>query len=139
MKTFESKRVEILCPANTIYSFLSDFNNFGKLMPPEITNWQSTATICSFTISGMADLNMDFGNCIYNELITMKANGKNPFDYFLKLHLKEINHDKIGVYIEFQADLNPMIAMVASAPLNNFVNLLVDKLKTHLEDSAFTQ
>lgn len=133
MKTFESKKVDILCPPVIIYNFLSDFNNFGKLMPPEITNWQSTNLNCSFTISGMADLSMAFGDCKHNTLITMKADGKNPFEYYLELHLKENNSESPQVYIAFHADLNPMIAMMASKPLSNFVNLLVDKLKETLE------
>ncbi len=133
MKSFESKPTEIQSSGEEIYSFLSDFNNFGKLMPPEISNWKSTTYECSFTISGMADLSMSFGECTPNQLITMKADGKNPFDYFLEIHLEKIEERLTHTVLVFHADLNPMLVMVASNPLKNFVNLLVETLKHKME------
>ena len=58
MATFKSDKITIQKSQEDIYAFLSDFNNFEKLMPEQVTNWQSTDESCSFTIQGMADLKM---------------------------------------------------------------------------------
>ena len=43
----ESDKSEINKPSSEVYNFLTDFNNFQKLMPPQVTNWKSTADECS--------------------------------------------------------------------------------------------
>jgi carbon monoxide dehydrogenase subunit G len=135
MKTFTSNTVRVNKSAQEVYSFLSDFNNFGQLMPPEISNWQSTTQSCSFTISGMADLSMAFGKCEAHHLITMKSEGKNPFEYTLETKIQNLDASSADVHLVFNADLNPMLAMAAGTALNNFVNLLADKLQQTLNNS----
>jgi carbon monoxide dehydrogenase subunit G len=132
MKTYQSKTLTIGKPQEEIYGFLSDFRNFGKLMPSEISNWQADETSCSFTITNMADLNMTFGDCTPNDKIVMKSHGKNPFSYDLNVHIAD-KGDSADVHIVFNADLNPMLAMMVSNPLKNFINTLVEKLKETLE------
>ena len=56
MTRIESETATVQKSAEHIFNFLSNFNNFEKLMPEQVTNWQSTEEECSFTISGMASL-----------------------------------------------------------------------------------
>ena len=58
MTRLESDKVTVNKAAQEVYNFLSDFNNFGHLMPEQIADWKSTADECSFTIKGMASLGM---------------------------------------------------------------------------------
>ena len=58
MTRIESDKVTVNKTSEEIYTFLSNFNNFQKLMPEQVTNWQSTEEDCSFTIAGMASLGM---------------------------------------------------------------------------------
>ncbi len=132
MTNITSKKQLIQAPASKIYQFLSDFNNLEKLMPSKVTNWSSTMTTCSFTIQGMATLNMAQGNHKENELVHMKAEGKNPFHYDLNSHIAAQGDDSSEVFVELNADMNPMVAMMAKKPLENFVNILVDELKKEM-------
>lgn len=133
MRSFDSQFADIMCPAQKAYDFLTNFNNFGKLMPPEITNWKSTQTECSFTIAGMADLSMKLGQCTPYQLITMISNGKNPFDFQMIATISALAENHIQAKIQFSADLNPMIANMAAKPLTNFVDMLILSLKQKLE------
>ena len=56
MTDFISDKVKINRPATEIFKFLSDFNNFEKLLPEQVINWQTSGNTCSFTIKGMADI-----------------------------------------------------------------------------------
>jgi carbon monoxide dehydrogenase subunit G len=132
MTNIKSKKETIQAPASKIYSFLSDFNNLEKLMPSKVRDWKSTVTTCSFTIEGVAKLNMVRGENTENKLVHMRAEGKNPFHYDLNTHINSLEKNNVEVFVELNADMNPMIALMAKKPLENFVNFLVDKLKKQM-------
>ena len=128
MQKLISDTQTIKASASKVYEFLSDFNNLEKLMPDKVTNWNSTMSTCTFTIQGMATLNMKQGNNVSNSLVQMLADGKNPFHYDLNNHIEAKDDDECDVHIIFNADMNPMLAMMAKKPLVNFINLLVTNL-----------
>lgn len=129
MTTLTSKKNTIATSASEVYTFLSDFNNLQELMPSKVVNWSSTATTCAFTIEGMAHLNMAFGTNVENEKIMMVSEGKNPFNYDLSVFITPLNETQCEVYVVFNADMNAMLAMMAKKPLQNFVDILVDRLQ----------
>ena len=128
MTRIESETATVQKSAEHIFNFLSNFNNFEKLMPEQVTNWQSTEEECSFTISGMASLGMKITEKTPNSLIKVAKNGKAPFDFTLDCMIKEAGADACQVQLAFDADLNPMLKMMAVKPLTNFLNLLVTRL-----------
>lgn len=125
----ESEKSEINKPASEVFAFLSDFNNFQKLMPPQVTNWQSAADECSFTISGMASIGMKIAEKKPNNYIKVISHGKVPFPFTLDIHLTENSPAQTTGQLFFQSDLNPMMAMMVEKPLKNFFNLLAGKMK----------
>jgi hypothetical protein len=133
MSTINSDKILISRSNSVVFNFLSDFNNFGKLMPEQVTDWNSTADTCSFTISGMASLSMRMTLRQEFDKIVMSSEGKTPFAFELICHLHGISDETTEAQIIFEADLSPMISMMASRPLQNFVNILVNKLKEYAE------
>jgi len=132
MATFKSDKININKPQEDIFNFLSDFNNFEKLMPEQVTNWKSTNESCSFTIQGMADLAMKMGDRTEFSKVIYVSEGNKPFAFDLNTDIHS-NGDNSETQIILNADLNPMLKMMASRPLQNFVNLLVNKLKEIIE------
>lgn len=128
MTKIDSDTVRINKSAEEIYNFLGNFNNFQKLMPEQVTNWQSTDDECSFTIAGMASLGMKIQEKIPHSMIKVMRHGKAPFDFLLNCKIDDKGPD-CDVQLSFDADLNPMLKMMAVKPLGNFLNLLVNKLK----------
>jgi len=116
-----------------IFSFLSDFNNFGKLMPEQIINWQSTEESCSFTIKGMADLKMKMIEKTPNSKLQISSESSLSLSFTLTWNIKSIDENQSEVNLDFDGNLNPMVAMMAKNPLQNFVNVLVQKLGEHFE------
>ncbi len=128
MTRIESDKVTINKTAKEIFDFLSDFNNFQKLMPEQVVEWKSTADECSFTIKGMATLGMKIVEKTPNSLIKVVKNGSAPFDFSMSCMIDDLQQ-QCAVQLAFDADLNPMMKMMASKPLTNFLNILVNKLK----------
>jgi len=133
MTEIKSDIVSITSTQENVYSFLSDFNNFGKLMPEQVINWQSTQETCSFSIKGMADLALKMDQKSEFSFLSYISVGDKPFTFSLNSHIQDQNDISSDVQIILNADLNPMLKMMAQRPLQNFVNLLVHKLKEILE------
>ena len=134
MKKFESEQHIIKNSSENIYKFLADFNNYKNLMPEQIVNWQSTEDNCSFTIQGMADISMKIQEKIPHSKIIIVPNGKVPFAFELICEMQAIDENSAKTQLTFMADLNPMLSMMASKPLQNFVNILSQKLKEYFEE-----
>ena len=125
----ESDKAEINKPAAEVFAFLSNFNNFQKLMPPQVVDWTSTEDECHFKISGMASIGMKIIEKIPNSTIKITSNGKVPFNFTLDIFLTEISPTQTSGQLIFEADINPMMKMMVEKPLRNFFNLLAGKMK----------
>jgi hypothetical protein len=124
-----SDKVEINNSAQNIFNYLSDFRNFEKLMPPQVTNWQATEEECSFTINGMATIGMKIIEKNPFSKIVITSNGKVPFDFKLFVHIEETGADKCIGQLTFESEMNPMLKMMVEKPLGNFFNMLAQKMK----------
>ncbi len=131
MTEFSSDRVLLNAPAGKVYEFLADFTHFEDLMPSQIKNWRADIDTCSFTIEGLADMNMRIAARNPARNIHIVADGKNPIDYTLDVYFFEESSDSSKAEIIFNADLNPFLKAVASRPLQNFTDMLAERLKQH--------
>ncbi len=130
MTRIESDQVVITKSPEEVFKFLSDFNNYQKLMPEQVADWISDAETCSFNIKGMASLGMAIESRTPNTEIKIKKNGKAPFDFFLTCEIGEnTTGDTSKLKLYFDADLNPFLKMMAEKPLTNFLNLLVNRFR----------
>lgn len=121
--TIEGKPATINKDIVSVYNFLTDFNNFESLMPEQITNWQSDVNSCSFTIQGMADIKLTFSEKTPHTYIKLVPEGKVPFSFSLMIRLSEQENNTVAK-VEVDAQLNPMMAMMAKRPLENLVNVM---------------
>jgi len=56
-----------------------------------------------------------------------EAMGKVGFKLWIQL--KELAEDDTRIKLTVEAELNPMMSMVANKPLKNFVDMLVDQIE----------
>ena len=129
MVKLESHIVEVKNSNQKVFTFLSNMNNFEKLMPEQVINWKSTETTCSFTIKGMTDLSLSISEKIPYSKIVIIPGEKAPFMFNLICLINENSTNNSTVQIVFQAELSTMMEMLAKNPLQNFVNALASKLK----------
>lgn len=133
MTKFKSDPVVIQAEDKGIYAFLENFNNFEKLMPEQVINWKSDKERCSFTIKGMADLAMRIDQKEAYNGLSYASEGKSPFPFTLKFSISDEGNSTSKIVAVLEAKLNSMLKMMASRPLQNFVNLLTAKLKEVIE------
>lgn len=128
-----SDKTEILRSAEDIFVFLSDFQNFEKLMPEKISNWSASTTNCSFEINGMATIELKISEAIPCSLILMETEGKSPFPFKLKSYIEKTNALSAFVNFEVEAKLSPLMLPMVKKPLQQLVDVLGEKLKNYLE------
>ncbi len=129
MATFQSKQVSLNTNNITAYTFLSDFRNFGTVMPEQIKDWQATENSCSFTIPNMANIQMSIKEKIEGQKISIIPDASFAFPFELSCNFNAISDNTSNVTIIFDANINPMMSMMVSKPLQNFVDLLAEQIQ----------
>ncbi len=81
----------------------------------------------------MANLKLTKGAKTEFNYISYDGEGKSPFELSLHFHLNEKTENATAAQVIFKAALNPMLKMMASRPLQNLVNIIVEKLKEEME------
>jgi len=132
MTKINSNPVEIYASAESVLDFLSNFDNFEKLLPEQVTNWQSTADTCSFTIQNMATLAMRIKEKSAERLV-IQSEPPSPFPFELICDLENMGGNTCRSTIRFHGEMSMMIAMMAKNPLQNFVNILNEQLKNKFD------
>jgi len=116
MSTFKST-TRIKRPAKEIYDFLADMNNHERLAPEEeITDWSSTVDEASFTVRNILKLSLKMGERVTDKEIKLIPAAKPPFNIEMKWELS-VDGEYTDVIFTIEADLNMMLKMVASGPL----------------------
>jgi hypothetical protein len=129
MSKIESEIVPIAKSQEHIYNFLSDFNNFEKLMPPQVTEWESTADSCSFNLNNMAKVGMKIISRTPSNLIQIESDGgKLPFAFTLDAHVVKVSDNSCTGQLIFEADIPIFLRPMVEKPLGHFFNLLAKKM-----------
>jgi carbon monoxide dehydrogenase subunit G len=126
----ESKIGKIANSPDKIYTYLSDFRNFSRLIPPDkVKNWQADENSCHFTVDMVGETGLRIIEKQPNSLIKITGVEGSKFDFFFWLQLKEVAPYDTRIKLTIKADLNPMMKMMSKKPLQNFVDTLVDQLE----------
>ncbi|SEM18722.1 hypothetical protein SAMN05216436_102169 [bacterium A37T11] len=112
-----------------VYQFLSSLNNHEQLMPSNVQHWSSTTDEARFTIQNMAKLSLKVDQRKENEKIVIIPAEKAPFDVKLTWKIEKDSDNTSIVHLVIDADLNMMMKMLASGPLQKLVDEQVSKLK----------
>lgn len=126
MTIIENKST-INAPIEEVYNFLEDCNNHQQLQPENIYNWVSTKDEASFTIQNMAKFALKIDKRVPNSEILLLPKGDAPFDVSIVWKLTPLE-SKTEVTLTLKAELNMMLKMIASGPLQKLVDFQLLKL-----------
>lgn len=124
---------EINLPVANVYAFLADLNNHQQLMPENIYNWSSTKDEASFTIQNMAKLAIKISEREENKYLKAIPTEKPPFDVELKWSVEDNGNGGARATHTISADLNMMMKMLASGPLQKLADHQTSRLNEVLK------
>lgn len=119
---------DVNLPVEKVYAFLADMNNHQQLMPENIYNWSSTEDEASFTIQNMAKLAIKISSRVENKELIAVPTEKAPFDLELKWTVADNGKGGTTASHIISADLNMMMKMLASSPLQKLADHQTERL-----------
>ncbi len=128
MLKIESKIGVIKQPAEKIYNYISNFDNFRPLMPEErVKDFESSGDSCRFTIEGIGQAGLKIIEKEPHKLIKISSDEQTSFDFLLWIQIKEVEPGDSRIRVTTEVKLNPMMAAMVKKPLKNFVDTLVEQ------------
>jgi hypothetical protein len=134
LSNFESRSGKLSANAETVFAFVTDLRNFERFAPKgTINNWIAEKESCSFSVSmvGIVTVRISekqqFSKVIYNG-DALKKN-----DFSLILHITDNLMQPAYVRVVLSADLNPVMKMMVSKPIVQFLEMLIKEMENFRE------
>jgi hypothetical protein len=129
MLAIESKTGTAKGSQETVFNYISDFRNFSGLMPTDrLNNLQITEEKIIFDIQGLGTVGLEIKEKQPCSMLTVGASKDSSTDFTFIINVKESGKDLSEVKLMLKANLNMFLEMMARNPLQQFVDLMVDKL-----------
>ncbi|MEN9443402.1 MAG: hypothetical protein RIS47_292 [Bacteroidota bacterium] len=132
MTRIESQKVVISKPAEQVFEFFSSFDNYKELMPSSVSKFTSTADTCEIGIKNMGSLPMKIVKRDNGKSILAEKNGDAMFNFTFEANVVALSETSSEIQLILNADLNPMLKMVAAKPLAGFLDILLNRYKDSL-------
>ncbi|MBQ6083696.1 MAG: hypothetical protein IK004_01915 [Bacteroidales bacterium] len=111
------------------FAIVSDMRNIPALLPEQVINVQANEDNLSFTVQGMGSIALRVSQRITYSLVQLMPVGKTPFPFVLSIKIAGLGNNCRVMY-EIDAELNPLMAMMAKRPLQNLVDMMAGKTAT---------
>lgn len=129
----KSEKSVINASVNEVYTFLSNAENIGVLLPQnEVKEFQGDREQCSFKVQGGITISLVQDELEPNAEIKMKSGEKSPFPFDLTIVMHEKGEQTEG-YIDFNGEVNAFLKMMVKKPLTNLFNHMTNALKEHFD------
>jgi len=128
MSRIESKIGVVQQPAEKIYNYISNFDNFKSLIPEDkVKDFESNGDTCKFRVEGIGQAGLKIIERDSPNLIKISSDEQTSFDFLLWIQIKEIGENDSRIKITTEVKLNPMMATMVNKPLKKFVDTLVEQ------------
>ena len=124
-----------------LFDYIGDMNNMPSILPEQVVDVKADHDNLSFTIQGMGSIALRVAKREPNKLIQLVPEGKTPFQFVLNIYIRDTESPSHQVTksmsesesesksmseccFEIDANLNPLMQMMASRPLQNLVNMM---------------
>ena len=125
----QSQYVDSSKSEQEFFGIVSDMRNIPALLPEQAINVQTDNDNISFTVQGMGSIALRVSQRVTYSLVQMVPVGKTPFPFVLSIKIAGLGNNCRVMY-EIDADLNPLMAMMAKRPLQNLVDMMADRTVT---------
>lgn len=124
----EGNKITVKKSAKELYEFLTQLENYKKLMPENTEKFEVEGESFVFGLRGMPEISLILKE--KTEFSSVKLGATNSkLDFTLGSIINEVSENESEVQLLFESDFNPMMAMMIKKPLTNFINTLTENLE----------
>ncbi len=114
-----------------LFEYIGNMNNMTTVLPEQVVDITADNDNLAFTIQGMGKAALRVSRREPNKFIQLLPEGKVPFQFSLNIYIENNDSDSNAkCRFEIDAQLNPLMQMMASRPLQNLVNMMADKVES---------
>lgn len=118
-----SDRYTIKMEAATLYSRLSNFSNFGSMLPDKVKNFVATENECSFEIDGLASVKLYIKEKTEPSFVHMQTvAGASPMPLDLKFLIEDKGDSTSSLQLQIEAQVPQMMSFMLKPALSKFAN-----------------
>jgi hypothetical protein len=133
LSVYESRTGILSCTPAEAYNFVTDIRNFKRFIPDgTINNWQSESDTCSFNVSVVGTVSVRITGKEPCSKVTYNGDALKKNDFTLILNIGSKN-DRAEVKILLEAEMNPMLKMMANKPIAQFLEILIIEMEKFRE------
>ena len=116
-------------PATYVFEKLSQPENFQELMPENLAHFLAEKEGFNFALQGFPQIHLQKKmQTPHSLLVYGSAPEKLPFE--LRIKIEQITENQCQIKYELEATLNPMLALMAKAPITKLLQTLSEKSAT---------
>jgi len=116
-----------------IYNFISDFDNFKDLLPPDrVTDWESSGDKCSFRVDPVGRISLQIIEKEPYSLVKMSSvPALSPHEFSMWVQLIKVAENDTRIKITIEPRVNAMLLPMIKSPLKKFVDSLIDRMEAY--------
>ena len=127
---FESRTGKLSCTSEECFAFVTDIRNFQRFVPEgTINNWQAEKESCSFSVSMLGTVSLRITQKEKYKTVVYNGDALKKNDFELVLHIADNSNNYAEVRVALNADLNPMMKMIATKPIGQFLEMLINEME----------
>lgn len=121
----ETSKTVINKSQKEFFEFLTNLNNFEKLMPENTEKFEVDGESFLFSLKGMPEIRLVVKEKQEFDKIVLGA-ASSKLNFSLTAVINEISETSCDTQLLFEGDFNPMMAMMVKSPLQKFINTLTE-------------
>ena len=127
---FESRTGKLKCTTTEVFNFITDIRNFEQFIPEgSIKNWQASAESSSFQVPPIGTASVSLTEKTPNSFVAYSGDALKKNDFKLLVHISENEIKLAEVKINLSVELNPFLKMMASGPIEKFLEKLISEME----------
>jgi len=130
ISNYESRSGRLSCTPKEVFDFVTDIRNFEQFIPKgSINNWQSGKDTCSFSVSMIGTVSLRIEKKEPYDKVIFSGDALKKNDFSLILNILENAENNAEVKVKLEAELNPMLKMMANKPILQFLEMLIREME----------
>jgi len=127
---FESRSGKLTCNSEEFFVFMTDIRNFERFIPKNsITNWNAEKEVCSFSVSMLGTVTIRLAQKEKFTKVVFNGDSLKKNDFSLTLDFSNGSGSQANIRAVLNADLNPMMKMMAAKPIGQFLEMLINEME----------
>jgi carbon monoxide dehydrogenase subunit G len=128
---FESRSGRLNSTPEDVFKFVTDLRNLDRFISGDtVNNWQVQKDSCSFNVPMLGTVSLQIAGKEEFQKVVYNGDALRKNDFSMVLNIYDNGFENPDVKVSLNADLDPMMKMVASKPILQFLETLISKMES---------